>query len=270
MSRAALVAIALRAMPREMRSSVGEEMAATLLDSISSSRTGLVRELAGLLLSGARLRLRQTPGVTPRRVIADGFCLGAILVMTLDLSTLLSQRLDGLQDPLLSWTSVCVLGVTLATALVGAERPAGIAALGWTVARFPQLAADDHTFSGIAPTIVPLICFSVLALSPRRRRVDVRRIAWLLAPAVLVLAFAPRGGHGPIFVIVALGAILLMLVAMLKLRRDPRLAIACSLPALYVGFKVTGRPWPSLTLSAGAPAVMVVALLQARRRPQRT
>jgi hypothetical protein len=67
-----------------------------------------------------------------RRLLADGFCRGAILVMTLDLSTQLSQRFGGMQDPLLSWPSICALGVILAAALIGAERLAGVAALVWT------------------------------------------------------------------------------------------------------------------------------------------
>jgi hypothetical protein len=60
-------------------------------------------------------------------------------VITLDLSTLLAQKLGGVQDPLLSWVSIGTVGVTLATALIGAERLAGAAAFAWTLARFPQL-----------------------------------------------------------------------------------------------------------------------------------
>ena len=81
--------------------------------------------------------------------------------------------------------SIGTLSVTLATALIGAERLAGAAALAWTLARFPQLVSHDPTFRGIAPT-VPLICFTALILAPRRRGLDARRLAWFAATAALV------------------------------------------------------------------------------------
>lgn len=263
MSRERLATIALYALPRELRISQGEEMVGTLVDSSTGSRARLACELADLLRTGLRARASQTACIEPRRLLADGFCRGAILLMTLDLSTLLSQRLDGVEDPLLSLTSICALGVILAVALIGAERLAGIAALAWTAARFPELLAHNHSFDGIAPTIVPLICFSVMVVSPRRRRLDPRRIAWLLAPAALVAAYAPRGGNGPLTVIVSLVAIFFVLVAALKIPTDPRLAIACALPATYVGLMVAGTPvLPALLLSLCAPLVMGVAIIR--------
>lgn len=269
MSREGLATIVLLALPREVRVSQGEEMLGTLLDSSAGSPSRLVRELADLLRTGLRARARQTARVGSRRLLADGFCRGAILLMTLDLSTLLSQRLDGMEDPLLSWTSICVLGAILVVALVGAERLAGIAALAWMAARFPELVAHNQTFDGIAPTIVPLVCFSVLVVSPRRRRLDLRRIAWLVAPALLVAANAPRGGNGLIAAIVGFAAILFMLVAILKIPTDPRLAIACAIPATYVGLMVAGTPvLPALLLSLGAPLVMGTAIIRLWRLPE--
>ena len=263
MSREGLAAIALRALPREVRISQGDEMVSTLLDSSAGSRVRLARELADFLRIGMRMRAGQTARMGPQRLLADSFCRGAILLMTLDLSTLLSQRLDGVEDPLLSWTSICVLGAILAVALIGAERLAGTAALAWTAARLPELVAHNHTFNGIAPTAVPLICFSVLIVNPRRRRLDLRRLTWLLAPAVLVAAYAPRSGSGPIAVIVSLAAILFVLVAALKIPTDPRLAIACALPATYVSLMVVGAPaLPALLLSLGALLVLGVAIVR--------
>jgi hypothetical protein len=269
MSREDLASFALRALPRAIRASQGEEMVGTLLDSSAGSRARFVRELADLLRIGIRLRAGQTARTTPQRLLADGFCRGAILLMTLDLSTLLSQRLDGVEDPLLSWTSICLLGAILAVALVGAERLAGTAALVWTAARFPELAAHNHSFNGLVPTAVPLICFGVLIVNPRRRRLDLRRITWLLVVAVLVAAYAPRGGNGPITVLVSLSAILFMLVAVLKIPTDPRLAIACALPATYVGLMVAGAPtMPASLLCLGAPLVMGVAIIRLWRLPE--
>jgi hypothetical protein len=209
MSRKDVAAIALRGLPREVRVSQGEEMVGTLLDSSAGSRVRLARELADLLHVGMRMRAERTARMSPQRLLADGFCRGAILLMTLDLSTLLSQRLDGVEDPLLSWTSICVI------------------------------------------------------VNPRQRRLDLRRIAWLVMPAVLVAAYAPRGGSGPIIVLVSLAAIIFVLVAALKIPTDPRLAIACALPATYVGLMVAGAPAvPALLLCFGAPLVMGVAMIR--------
>ncbi|HEY3947260.1 MAG TPA: hypothetical protein VGL78_18695 [Solirubrobacteraceae bacterium] len=244
-------------------------MIGTLLDSSAGSRARLVREIANLLRVGMYMRAAQTRRTSPQRLLADGFCRGAILLMILDLSTLLSQRLDGVKDPLLSWTSIGVLGAILALALVGAERLAGTAALTWAAARFPELVAHNHTFNGLAPTVVPLICFTVLIVNPRRRRLDLRRVAWLLVPAVLVAAYAPRGANGPITVLVSLAAILFALVALLKIPTDPRLAIACALPATYVALMVAGTPAvPAVLLCVGAPLVMGVATIRLWRLPE--
>lgn len=130
MTREALARCALRALPPSIRASHGEELLGTVLDCAGvGSRTRFVRELADLMGTGLRAR---SAGRGSHRLVADGFCRGAILVMMLDLSTLLAQRLGGVQDPLLSWPSIAVLGLVLATALVGAERLAGIGAVAWT------------------------------------------------------------------------------------------------------------------------------------------
>jgi hypothetical protein len=141
----------------------------------------------------------------------------------------------------------------------------------WAAARLPELVAHNRTFNGLAPTVVPLICFIVLIVSPRRRRLDLRRIAWLLVPTVLVAAYAPRGASGPITVLVSLAAILFTLVALLKIATDPRLAIACALPATYVGLMVAGTPAaPAVLLCFGAPLVMGVATVRLWRLPKTT
>lgn len=268
MNRERLARAALRALPRQLRALQGEEMLGTLLDaSASASPARFVRELVDLLRAGFRARAMQTASIGARRLLADGFCRGAILVMTLDLSTLLAQRLDGMEhDPLLSWTSISLLAVILTTALIGAERLAGIAALAWTLARFPELVAHNPTFNGVAPTIVPCICFGVLLVSPRRRALDLRRVLWLAACAVLVAAFGPRGAGGPITAVIGLAAILLVVAAVFRLTTDPRLAIACALPATYVSLMVLGAPvLPALLLAFGAPLLLSVAIIRVWR-----
>jgi hypothetical protein len=267
MTREDWAACALLALPASIRDSRGEEIAGTLLDCAGEHRhLWFVRELAGLVAMGLRLRCA---GRRSRRLVADGFCRGAILVMTLDLSTLLAQRLGGLQDPLLAWTSIAVLGIALAIALVGAERPAGLVALVWTVARLPQLVSHNPTFRGIAPTIVPVVCFIVLILAPRRRGLDPRRLCWLATTALLVLA----AGHGhpipPITALVGIAAVVLTLAAVLTIPADPRWAIACALPATYVSLMVVGKHAPvAWLLALGPPALLSIAAISTRRLTQ--
>lgn len=267
MNREALAARALMALPASIRESRGEEILGTLLDCAGTgSRTRFVRELGDLVSTGLRAR---TAGRGSRRLVADGFCRGAILVMTLDLSTLLAQKLGGVEDPLLSWASIATIGFALAVALLGAERLAGVIALAWVFARLPQLVSHDPTFRGLAPTIVPVVCFAVLVLAPRRRRLDPRRLAWLATVVALVGAYGPTHGTELVTGVVSFAAVLLVLTATLTIPYDPRLAIACTLPAIYLALMVAGKNvLPAWLLLAGAPALMTVAAVSARRVAQ--
>jgi len=273
MSRERVAETALRALPATHRSVRGEEILATLLDSSAeASPARFAREVAGLVRFGLRARATQTASTGTRRLVADGFCRGAMLVMTLDLSTLLGQKLGrGYEDSLLSWTSIGALAAILATALVGAERLAGVAALAWTAIRMPDLVAHNPTFNGIAPTFVPVVCYTVLILAPRRRALDLRRLAWLGATGWLVAAYGPHDGSGPITVIVSAAAILLMLADIATLPTDPRLAIACALPASYVGLMVVGKPvLPAWLLLVVPPLVITAAVIRLQRLQQHT
>lgn len=265
MTREDLAAVAALALPASMRESRGDEIVGTLLDCAGDgSRVRFVRELSGLVGMGLRAR---SAGHGARRLVADGFCRGAILVMTLDLSTLLAQKLGGMQDPLLSWASIATLGVALATVLVGADRLAGALALAWTFARLPQLVSENPTFQGIAPTIVPLLCFTVLILAPRRRGLDPRRLAWLATTAALVLTLGHGHGNVLITAMVGVTAVVLVLAAVLTIRSDPRWAIACALPATYVALMVAGKhamsAWPLLL---APPALLTIGLRSASAR----
>lgn len=264
MTREDLAALASLTLPRSIRESRGEEIIGTMLDCAGDGRrVRFVHELVALVGMGLRARCS---GYGSRRLLADGVCRGAILVMTLDLSTMLAQRLGGLQDPLLTWTSIAILAMALATVLIGAERVAGVVALAWTLARLPQLVAHNPTFRGVAPTIVPVLCFVVLILAPRRRGLDPRRLAWLATTAALVIAYG-RGYEMPLItIIVSLAAIGLMVAAVLTIPSDPRLAIACAMPATYVALMVAGKHAPAAwLLLVGPPALLTIAAVSARR-----
>lgn len=172
MSRERVAGTALRALAPTLRSARGEEILATLLDSSAeASAARFAREVAGLVRFGLRARATQTASSGTRRLVADGFCRGAMLVMTLDLSTLLGQKLGrGYEDSLLSWTSIAVLAAILATALVGTERLAGLAALAWTASRMPNLMAHNRRSTGSLPPSSRSCGYAVLILAPRAGR----------------------------------------------------------------------------------------------------
>jgi hypothetical protein len=241
----------------------------TLLQASAASPRRFAREIVDLVRAGMRARATQIAGVGTGRLCADGLCLAACWVMTLDLSTLLAQRARGMHDPLLAWPSVASLAALLALALVGLDRLAGTGALVWTALRIPELMDRHPGLVGLVPEALPIICFAVMIVAPRRRAPDVHRLAWLVVPAVLVIALGPRE-HNPILVAgVLLAVILTATFALSMLSLDPRVAIAGAVPlsTLAIGAMSTGHdastlPW---LFAAAAPAVLVVALARTRR-----
>ena len=238
MNRERATRAALLAYPRDVRERAGDEMTATLLDASAGSRTRFARELTALTRAGFNARGQRTAAIGPRRVLADGVCLAAVWLMTLDLSTLLSQRARGFEDPLLAPWSLVLLGVALALALVGYDRLAGATALVWTAARFPAL-VDHHPGMGLvvlAFTLPSVACFAVLVVAPRRRAPDPRRLAWLLVPVTLVATFGPpQYDQSPLLLaLVAVVVVFVVVYALATLPIDPRIAIAGAIPLLIV------------------------------------
>ena len=109
MSGERIAELALLAYPAAARTARGEEMLATLQDASAGSRRRFVAEIADLVRLGLRARGSQTASAGARRIVADGLCLAAVWLMTLDVSTLLSQRARGMHDPLLSAPSIALL-----------------------------------------------------------------------------------------------------------------------------------------------------------------
>ena len=267
MTRERAIRAALLAYPPDVRERAGREMTATLLDASGGSRTRFARELAGLGRTGLLLRRARTAATGARRVLADGVCLAAVWLMTLDLSTLGAQTVRGFQDPLLAPASLAALGVALALALVGYDRLAGAAALAWTAARFPAL-LDHHPGMGllmVAVTLPSIACFAVLVIAPRRRAADPRRLAWLLVPVVLVATFGPpQYDQSPILLaLVTITTLLVVVYALATLTTDPRLAIAGAIPI----FILTAGSAAGLTLAAVLVLATAVAGARRRRRP---
>jgi hypothetical protein len=273
--RERVAGIALCAYPSVARAAHGEEMLGTLLDASAGSRSRFLREIVDLVRRGLRTRATQTAGAGARRLVTDGLCLGATWVMTLDLGTLLSQRARGMHDPLLASASIALLAVILALALIGYDRVAGAGALVWSMLRVPALWDHHPGIVNLIPEVVPIICFGVMVLAPRRRGSDPRRLAWLLVPATLVLTFGPPSDEqSPLLLAyVALAAVSVAVFAIAILPTDPRLAIAVAVSVSTVGLAVAAvnhdTSAPAYLAVAAVPAVLAIAITRTRRLQQR-
>jgi hypothetical protein len=252
-------------------------MLATLHDVSAGSRRGFAREIADLVRLGLRTRATATASVGARRLIADGLCLAAVWLMTLDASTLVTQRARGMHDPLLAPAPLALLVAALALALVGRDRLAGAGALAWTALRLPSLWDHHPGIVNLASEALPIVCFCVMVLAPRRRATDLRRLGWLIVPATLVLTLAPPNGErSPLLLAyVVLGAILLTAFALAMLPTDPRLAIAGAISLSTLGVAVVihhhDAAAPATVFVAAAPLAIAVAVARTRRlrRPAR-
>jgi hypothetical protein len=268
MSRERLARIALRAYPSAAHA---DEMLATAMDVSAGNRARFLREIGDLARFGLRSRATQTARAGAWRLVADGFCLAGIWLMALDLTTLLSWRYRGVHDALLAWPSIALLAAALAIALVGLDRPAGACALVWTALRVPHLLAVHPGSAGLAAEVVPVVCFAVMLLAPRRRAVDMRRLAWLAVPIALVIAVGPsREEQSPLLVAaVALAAILAVVFALAMLPTDPRMAIAgaIGLSDLAVAVVAINHDTSAVALLAlaAAPAAVLLAVRRTRR-----
>lgn len=270
MNRQRVAEYARHAHPAAARAAIGDEILDTLLEVSGGSRRRFAREIVDLVRTGLRARATQTASRGAGRLIADGLCLAATWVMTLDLSTLLSQRVRGMHDSLLAWPSIALLGALLALALFGLDRLAGAGALVWTALRLPELMDHHPGIVGLAPEALPIICFAVMVFAPRRRATDLRRLAWLVVPLVLVVSFGPRdNAQNPILVAgILLAVILTVAFALSMLPTDPRVAIAGAVPlsTLAIGVVSTNHDTslPAWLLVTAAPVVLIIAITRTR------
>jgi hypothetical protein len=259
--------IALRAYPKAIRASRGEEMIATLLDASGESSGRHRRELAALVAGGLRARARQRSLPGPTRDLADGFCYAATGLLAL--ATAESVGIDARFAPHgASLWHLLVVGGALAAALAGYDRIASLAGAAWlidplAVVRGPQFGPL------LAFDVVPMVCFLVMLILPRRGPRRPARLAWLIpvvALGILAGAVGPRSYWflSPLVVLVPL--------ALARFQRDPRLAIACALFAWEVAmFEVVqvadGQALPlgvlpTVLLFATAPVVFALTLMQ--------
>jgi hypothetical protein len=137
---------------------------------------------------------------------------------------------------------------------------------------------DHHPgIVNLAPEALPVLCFCLLAIAPRRRATDLRGLGWLIVPATLVLTLAPPNGErSPLLLAyVGLGAILVTAFALAMLPTDPRLAIAGAVSLSTLGVSVVihhhEAAAPAILFVAAAPLILAAAVARTRqlRRPAR-
>jgi hypothetical protein len=224
---------ALRAYPPESRASRGEEMLGTLFDAGQRSVAAFCRESGSLVLAGLRERATITANVGTRRLIADG-CNQAIAVLIVWLlrNGVLAETRYPAAASVRSTVALVVLGILLVCTVIGYDRWAGVCGFVLTVGLL--LLADPHAplrtrSVTLAITVVPIICFAVMALAPRMSRPNPRRLLWL-APAAAVAAILPSSQAGGLAFLAVIS-----LAALIRLPADPRLAFACGLAWAAVG-----------------------------------
>ncbi|HEY3774964.1 MAG TPA: hypothetical protein VGL69_18310 [Solirubrobacteraceae bacterium] len=264
MNRERIGAALLRAYPAETRAARGAEMLGTLLDSSADSTVAFAREAVDLVRLGLRARATRLAAGGAPRLVADGACLAGVFFLAQDLATALHSR--DVPDAVYSPAAMTVLVVVLITAMAGHDRIAGLGALVWTALRFSGVMAGIDA-AGYPAAVLPVICFTVMVVSPRRRRARALLSNpcgswWLVALVVLAGAF------GGLFATLALAAAATFAgIAAALLSTDPRPAIAVALVAANVGIAKIGSDRPALmTLTLLAAAPVVVALTVGRTR----
>ena len=272
MSRDSLIRTALLAFPPDVRTARGPELSALALDLTDGApRRALARELTSLARAGLDARAARGASAGPLRLLTDGLCLAAAWFMTMELATLLGQRVRGLHDPLLASWSVGALAVALALVLVGFDRAGGLVALAWTAARTPAVLGDGVAALDAAVTaLLPTLCLAVLVLAPRRRSPDRRRVAWLAIPIALALICGPPGDqrNAVLFLLAVLVLLAVAAAGLVALPADPRLAVAGAVPVSSVVLGLLHRPHVAflvLALLAAGPAACAIAVTRTRQ-----
>ena len=131
MKGAALLRLALRAYPPEVRADIGGEMLDTALELSAGSVRALIGEALGLTVGGVRSRARAVAKVGAERLIADGFCLAGLWWLVLMLAGEVVVLFTAFRPGPSMWWKSALLTVAFVLALTGHDRPAGVLGLGW-------------------------------------------------------------------------------------------------------------------------------------------
>lgn len=227
---------ALRAYPPAVRQARGREMLGMLLDAGEQSSLALVRESGSLVRGGLRERRALAARAGTRRLVTDACCQAALIFLMLWLISALNTPVSAGQSR--QWVvQEVVLAAILAGALVGYERIAAVGGLAALIAYGPL--GPHIQLVWLARVLVPTACLLVMVCAPQRRPRDPRRLLWLVPVAVLAaLTTHAQVGLQEVLAVMSVGGLL-------RLRHDPRLAIACSLVWITMLVADGGRPAPT-------------------------
>jgi hypothetical protein len=268
-----LARLALLAYPRALRASKGEEIVGTLLDASGTSNAAYARELVALIGGGLRVRARTAGRPGAMRLIADGFCYAGVGMLVLNIALRVGERLElrgAGADASLMWMLLLLAGC-LSAALIGYDRIAGAGAL---LSIAINAAQAQFTDLQAAAWAVPAACFAVMLVIPRRQPRRIHRAAWLIPTVALGIA---AGGRGPSTYLVLAPLAVVVPLALVRLARDPRLAIACALLAATIAVAETADALQSGSMPIGLPLTILlftatpltIAFAARRPHPQR-
>lgn len=266
--------LALRTYPPSIRAARGEEMLGTLLDAGDDSTGAFIRGCASLVIGGLRERARENVRIGAGRLIADAFCLAAVLC---SLTKVLSWHpVPPGYGEASSLSALVLLAGVLVFALVGRDRLGGMCGVAAAAITLINASTVEHAVPSqyfVDSWLVPLVCFAVMAFKPRIRSHNPRKLLWLIPGTVVFAAFLIPHIAGPgvtgddlLFRIPQLVAGVLVLfglplIGIFMLPIDPRLAIASA-----VFWAIISAP---LALGSGLvtlPAVLLAVLLTVARQ----
>jgi hypothetical protein len=273
MRRSALLRLALRSYPSELRGDIGREMLDTASEASSGSLIALLGEAAGLVGNGLRSRARSVLSIGAARLIADGTCLAGTWWLALILAGELVVWSTGAPSAHQMWWRTSIAVAAFALALGGHDRAAGLLGLARMILHSRWTGLELVISAEVLLSALPVVFLSVMVWRPRQRVFRKRSLLWLCAPLLIAPLTVPQRilplhGAGAIFMA------LVVLAAALAVAFDPRLAIACVLIAAELGvvlqrYASDGAQHPiGIGMIAMAPIALGFTAVRARQVPR--
>lgn len=295
MSWERVIDLALRAYPRDVREARAAEMRDTVLEVSAGSRLLLLREGFTLLGGGVKAHASCAASLSGPRLVAES-CRLAVAVWGLAALVVWAWAYRSVYEfgglTVVGILGGALLALSVALALIGEDRGAGLAGLAWIGVSLMVLLLDQRLVldpltkdaGWLATHLLPLIGYLVLRVAPRNGRRELHRLAWTLGLVLSVallgivvgpvllqaqLIGAPWFESGPVLVVAILG--------LLSLAGDPRRPIAFALALIALGlplvfFDLTSSSiytYRLLAVSTAAPMLLLAAaaarLVSARR-----
>ena len=273
MRRSALLKLALRAYPSELRREIGREMLDTASEASSGSLIALLDEVVGLAGNGLRSRARAVLSLGAARLIADGVCLAGTWWLALILAGEVVVWSTGAASAHQIWWRTSIVVAAFALALGSHDRAAGVLGLVRMILHSRWTGLELVISAEILLSALPFVFLSVMVWRPRQRAFRKRSLLWLgapllVAPLTVPQRILPLHGAGAIFMA------LVVLAAVVALLFDPRLAIASVLIAAELGVVLQrhateAAQYPiGIAMIAMAPIVLGVTAARARQVPR--